>query len=270
MKGRKILVTGSGTGIGREIALEFSRQGADVVLHYAHSSAGAASAVEWILSNGGKATAVRADLSLEGEAQRLATEAIGFLGGIDILVNNAGITMTLEFEKVTPEQFDRLYQVNVKAAFFLLQALLPSMKSQGGGAVVNLSSVHGFRAMTGHSVYAGTKGAIIAYTRELAVELAPAGIRVNAVAPGFIPVENHYKAATDQDNLDELGALIPCGFAGTSLDVAKAVVFLASDEARYIVGQTIVIDGGTTSWMSFSDGFKDIGLRLGKGYVPGL
>jgi len=270
MKGKKVLVTGSGTGIGREIALEFSRRGAQVVLHYAHSSEGAESAVGYILSNGGKAKGVRADLAEEGESLRLAEEAVDFLGGIDVLVNNAGITMTLEFEKVTPAQFDRLYQVNVKSAFFLIQALLPFMKLQGGGSVINLSSVHGFRAMTGHSVYAGTKGAIIAYTRELAVELAPLGIRVNAVAPGFIPVENHYKAATAADNLEDLGALIPCGFAGTPLDVAKCVVFLASDDARYIAGQTIILDGGTTSWMSFSNGFKDIGLRLGKGYVPGL
>ncbi|MEI6901481.1 MAG: SDR family oxidoreductase, partial [Bacteroidota bacterium] len=140
----------------------------------------------------------------------------------------------------------------------------------GKGAIINLSSVHGVSACKGHSVYAGTKGAIIAYTRELAVELAPLGIRINVIAPGAVPVDNHYKAAGDEIDLSGLGDLIPCGFAGTPLDIAKVAIFLASDDARYIIGQTIVVDGGTTSWMSFSEGYKEIGLRLGKGYVPGL
>lgn len=269
MDGKKVLVTGSGTGLGREIALEFARQGADVVLHYVHSADGALSAVEEIRSAGGKAIAIKADFSDVNETKKLAIEAIEFLGGLDVLINNAGITMTLEFEKVTPEQFDMMYDVNVRAQFFLLQTLLPAMVKQGGGAVINLSSVHGISANKGHSVYAGTKGAIIAYSREIAIELAPQGIRVNVIAPGAVPVENHFKAA-GETGLDGLGDLIPCGFPGTPLDIAKVAVFLASDDARYIVGQTIVVDGGTTSWMSFSEGFKDIGLRLGKGYIPGL
>ena len=269
MSGKKVLVTGSGTGLGREIALEFARQGAAVALHYAHSADGALSAVEEIVSAGGKATAIKADLSDVNQATRLAMEAVEFLGGIDVLINNAGITMTLEFEKVTPEQFDLLYGVNVRGQFFVLQTLLPAMIKQGGGAVINLSSVHGISANKGHSVYAGTKGAIIAYSRELAIELAPLGIRINVIAPGAVPVENHYKAAGDMD-LSGLGDLIPCGFAGKPIDIAKVAVFLASDDARYIVGQTIVVDGGTTSWMSFSEGFREIGLRLGKGYVPGI
>jgi 3-oxoacyl-[acyl-carrier protein] reductase len=150
-----------------------------------------------------------------------------------------------------------------------MQTVLPVMQASGGGAIINLSSVHGIRACKGHSVYAGTKGAIIAHTRELAVELAPKGIRVNAVAPGAVPVENQFKAA-GTDDFSELGKMIPCGFPGTPLDIAKTIIFLASDDARYIAGQTIVVDGGTTSWMSFSEGFNDIGLRLGKGYVAGL
>lgn len=269
MIGKKVLVTGSGTGLGREIALEFARQGAEVALHYAHSAEGAQSAVVEITKNGGKAAAIKADLRHTHEAVRLAQEAMAFLGGIDILINNAGISMTLEFEKITPEQFDTVYNVNVRAQFFILQTVLPVMIEQGAGAVVNLSSVHGFRACKGHSVYAGTKGAIIAHTRELAVELAPKGIRINALAPGAVPVENQFKAA-GTDDFSDLGKLIPCGFPGTPLDIAKIAVFLASDEARYIVGQTIIADGGTTSWMSFSEGYHDTGLRLGKGYVPGL
>ncbi|MCX6221532.1 MAG: glucose 1-dehydrogenase [Bacteroidia bacterium] len=269
MEGKKVLVTGSGTGLGREIALEFARQGAAVVLHYSHSSDGAESAVKEIQSAGGRAKAIKADFSEVDQAIQLTVDAIDFLGGLDVLVNNAGITMTLEFEEVTPEQFDTLYNVNVRAQYFITQKALPAMIKQGGGVIINLSSVHGLSANKGHSVYAGTKGAIISYTRELAIELAPRGIRVNAIAPGFVPVENHFKA---DGNIDfrRLGELIPCGFAGTPLDIAKATIFLASEDARYIIGQTIVIDGGTTSWMSFSEGYRDIGLRLGKGYVPGL
>jgi len=269
MKNKKVLVTGSGTGLGREIALEFARQGAEVALHYAHSAEGAYSAVKEIQMSGGKATAFKADLKDVDQAIKLASDAIDFLGGLDVLVNNAGITLTLEFEKVTPEQFDILYNVNVRSHYFIIQKALPTMISQGGGAIINLSSVHGIRAYKGHSVYAGTKGAIIAYTRELAVELAPLGIRINAIAPGAVPVENQVKAA-DSDDFSGLGKLIPCGFHGTPLDIAKVAIFLASDDARYIVGQTIVVDGGTTSWMSFSEEFRSTGLRLGKGYVPGL
>jgi NAD(P)-dependent dehydrogenase (short-subunit alcohol dehydrogenase family) len=269
MVNKKVLVTGSGTGLGREIALEFSRQGATVALHYAHSAEGAESAVKEIKAAGGKATAIKADLQQVDQAKKLALDAIDFLQGLDVLVNNAGITMTLEFEKVTPEQFDTVFNVNVRGQFFVTQTALPTMIKNGGGAIINLTSVHGLRACKGHSVYAGTKGAIIAYTRELAIELAPLGIRVNAIAPGAVPVENHFKAA-GPDGLNGLEKLIPCGFPGTPLDIAKAAIFLASNDSRYIIGQTIVIDGGTTSWMSFSEGYRDSGLRLGKGYVPGL
>jgi NAD(P)-dependent dehydrogenase (short-subunit alcohol dehydrogenase family) len=269
MKNKKVLVTGAGTGLGREIALEFARQGADIVLHYSHSADGAKSAMKEILLAGGKATAMQADLKEVDQAKKLASDAIDFLGGLDVLVNNAGITMTQEFEKVTPEQFDLLYNVNVRGHYFIIQTALPTMIKQGGGAIINFSSVHGIRAYKGHSVYAGTKGAIIAYTRELAVELAPLGIRINAIAPGAVPVENQFKAAGTED-MSGLAKLIPCGFYGTPLDIAKVAIFLASDDARYIVGQTIVVDGGTTSWMSFSEEFRDTGLRLGKGYVPGL
>jgi len=269
MVGKKVLVTGSGTGLGREIALEFARQGAAVVLHYSHSEDGAKSAKEEIQQAGGKTTVIKADLTDVVQAKKLASEAIDFLGGLDVLVNNAGITMTLEFEKVTPEQFDTLYNVNVRSPFFIIQTVLPVMIKQGGGSIINLSSVHGIRAFNQHSVYAGTKGAIIAYTRQLAIELAPRGIRINAIAPGAVPVENHFKAMGTND-LSGFGKLIPCGFVGKPLDIAKVAVFLASEDARYIVGQTIVVDGGTTSWMAFSEGYLHSGAQMGKGYVPGL
>jgi len=272
IKGRRVLVTGSGTGLGREIALEFAREGAAVALHYAHSDQGAASATAEIQQAGNKAKAFKADMGSVEQTRSLATQAINFLGGLDVLVNNAGITASIPFEETTQEQFDTVFQVNVRGQFFLTQAVLPALVASRG-AIVNITSIHAFEGCIEHSVYAATKGAIISLTRELAIELGMKGVRVNAIAPGAVPVENHFKLLQDveaETMLRDLGKLIPCGFAGAPLDIAKVAVFLASDAARYIVGQTLVVDGGTTSWMPFGEGFKTPGLRLGKGYVPGL
>jgi NAD(P)-dependent dehydrogenase (short-subunit alcohol dehydrogenase family) len=270
MVGKLALVTGAGTGIGREVALEFAREGAAVVVHYAHSATGAQAAAEEITASGGRALTLQADLGCVEDVRQLAKESLEFLGGVDILVNNAGITMNLPFERVTPEQFDTLYHVNVRAPFFLTQAMLPAMLARGGGAVINFSSVHALAGSPEHSVYAGTKGAITSYTRELAIELAPKGVRVNAIAPGAVPVDSHFRAIPDFDPT-ELGRSIPAGFAGTPHDIARVAVFLASDEARYIVGQTLIVDGGTTSWLPFCEGFRrPVTARFGRGYVPGL
>jgi NAD(P)-dependent dehydrogenase (short-subunit alcohol dehydrogenase family) len=270
MDGKRVLVTGSGTGIGRAVALEFAREGASVVLHYSHSKDGALSAVEEIEGFGRRAAAFQADFRDLDQVRALAERALKFLGGIDVLVNNAGITMNRPFEETTPEQFDTLYDVNVRGPYFLTQAVVPSMVEQGRGVIVNLTSIHAFAGMPEHSVYAGTKGAIVAQTREMAIELAMKGIRVNAIAPGAVPVENQYKAVPDLDP-EAMGRLIPVGFAGTPLDIARAAIFLASDDARYIVGQTLVMDGGTTSWLPMSDAFREpMEWSFGKGYVPGI
>ena len=267
---KRVLVTGAGTGIGREIALAFARAGARVALHYGRSADGAQTARAEILKAGGRAEIFQADLALISSAQGLAQDAIRFLGGLDILVNNAGITLNLPFEKVTPEQFDTLYHVNVRAQFFLAQAAVAPMRAQGTGVILNISSIHAFQGFPQHSVYAGTKGAIVAMTRELAIELAPSGIRVNGIAPGAVEVPNYYQAMPDWDRA-AAGRLIPAGFVGQPADVAAAAVWLASDQARYIVGQTLVIDGGTTSWLPFSDAFRQPQTaQHGKGYVPGL
>jgi NAD(P)-dependent dehydrogenase (short-subunit alcohol dehydrogenase family) len=269
LAGRRALVTGAGTGIGREVALELAREGADIVLHYSHSSVGADSAADEIRQLGRRATVFKADFNGVDEVQALARYAIEVHGGIEILVNNAGITMNLPIADVTPEQFDTLYNVNVRAQFFLTQALVPSL-IEAHGTIVNISSIHALEAYREHTVYAGTKGAIVSYSRVLAIELAPVGVRVNVVVPGATIVENHYKADPNTDP-DAFGKCIPIGFAGAPIDIARAVAFLASDDSRYIVGQTLVVDGGTTSWMPFNDGFNPpMQGRFGKGYVPGL
>jgi len=269
MKGKRVLVTGSGTGIGRAVASEFAREGAAVALHYSHSEQGAVSAVREIQQSGGKATAFRADFTKLEETKQLAEKSIEFLGGLDVLVNNASITMNLPFEEVTPEQFDTLYNVNIRSPFFLTQAVLPALVSSSG-AIVNVSSIHAFEGYPGHSVYAGTKGSIVAYTRQLAIELALKGVRVNAVAPGSVAVESHYELEPNYDPKAN-GRLIPCGFEAKPQDIARTVIFLASEDARYVVGQTLVVDGGTTSWLPFSDAFRSHSATpFGRGYVPGL
>ncbi len=274
LAGRKALVTGSGTGIGREIALEFARQGADVVLHYAHSASGAESAVEQIKAMGRNATAFQADFDAVDEATRLANDAIDFLGGIDCLVNNAGISFNKPFLKVTWDQFDTLYHVNVRAQFFLTQRIVQHMQEHGGGAICNVTSIHGLQGAPEHSAYAGTKGAIIAYTRALAVELAHRGIRINAIAPGWVVVENHPRVIPGYDEKvarETASERVPAARFGIPLDIAKLAVFLCSDDAEFIVGQTIVADGGTTALMSLVSDFRNESPnRFGLGYLPGV
>ena len=274
LSGKRALVTGSGTGIGREIAVEFARQGADVVLHYAHHSEGAHIAEEQIKALGRRTISIQADFDKLDEVKRLAEEAIAFLGGIDCLVNNAGITFNKPFVEVTPEQFDLLYHVNVRAGFFLTQSISEDMLRHGGGTVCNITSIHGLSGAPEHSVYAGTKGAIIAQTRSLSVELAHRGIRVNAIAPGWVTVENYYKAI---EGFDEKAARldaadkVPLGRSGEKVEIAKLAAFLCSEDSGYIVGQTIVADGGTVSLMSLISDFRHrSSAKFGKGYVPGV
>lgn len=274
LDGKKTLVTGSGTGIGREIALEFARQGADVVLHYAHAEELAASAVDEIRAIGRKAEVFKADFTNLDDVLLLANRAIDFLGRIDCLVNNAGITFNRPFLRVTPQQYEQMYNVNVRAPYFLLQAMTANMQQHGGGCVCNIASIHGLVGAPEHSVYAGTKGAVIAQTRALAVELAHKGIRINAIAPGCVPVENYYKVVpnySSERNEEWAKNAIPVGHAGTPLDIARLAVFLCSDDADFIVGQTIVADGGTVSLMSLISDFRNEATTcFGKGYLPDL
>jgi NAD(P)-dependent dehydrogenase (short-subunit alcohol dehydrogenase family) len=273
-EGKKVLVTGSGTGIGRGIALEFAREGADVALHYAHSDAGAKSAADEIVAMGRKATVIQASFENVDEVVRLGAEATAFLGGIDCLVNNSGITFNKPFVKITPEQYDTVFNVNIRAQFFLTQHVVQHMLNNGGGAIVNLTSIHGIQGAPEHAVYAATKGAIIAFTRTLGVELAHKGIRVNAIAPGWVMVENHRKifpGYTDEGALEAAKNSVPLGRPGFPKDIAKLALFLCSEDAEYIVGQTIIADGGTTALMSLISDFRtESSARCGLGYVAGV
>ncbi len=270
MKGRRVLVTGAGTGIGSGVAEAFAAEGARVAIHYSHSRGGADQLVARLRAGGAAVEAFGADFTRIDEVRSLADQAIAWLGGIDVLVNNAGITMNVPFEQVKVEQFDTVYGVNIRAMFFLTQACAAAMAEQGRGVVINMSSLHAFGGMRLYTVYAGTKGAVVAFTRTLAIELAPRGIRVNAIAPGPVVVDNHFKADPDYDP-EAKGRLIPAGFEGVPADIAGVALFLASDDARYICGQTIVVDGGATAFWCLTDAFrKPSPVRYGRGYVPGI
>ena len=271
MDGKRVLVTGAGTGIGKGVSLEFAREGAAVVLHYCHSSQGCESAVEEIGSLGGKAKAIGADFRDVQSIRALATGAVDFLGGIDVLINNAGITANRPFEATTPEHFDTLFDVNFRAMFFLTQAVLPEMFKRGRGNVINLTSVHAFGGMVEHSVYAATKGAIVAFTREVSLELIQKGVRVNAIAPGWIRVENQEKALGSDFDWQEAEKTLPAGFIGTPSDIGQLALFLASDDSRFILGQTLVIDGGQLSIMPNTGDFRrPTEVQFGREYVKDL
>lgn len=262
LTGKLILVTGAGTGIGQGVALEVARQGADVALHYATSAQGAQEAVKEIIAMGRRATAVQGDLSVVADCRRVVDEAAAFLGGLDGLVSNAGVTATLDFLDVTEEQFDRYYKINIRSQFFCAQQAVPYMIERGrklrqrwpdrpwtGGSIVNVSSVHAKVGLPGHSVYAGTKGAINAFSRELAIELIPVHIRVNVLAPGTIEVPSYFKSSPDYTR--ELGnSLVPWGRVGLPADVGYLAAFLLSDASEFMTGQVIYFDGGLTAKMA--------------------
>lgn len=273
LSGKKALVTGSDTGIGREIALEFARQGADVVLHYCHHKDGAVTASEEIQAMGRRTAVFRADFDELDQAVALADSAIEAFGAIDCLVNNAGITFNCPFLKMQAEHFDKLFNVNFRAQYFITQRIVENMMEHKGGAICNLSSIHGLQGAPEHSAYAATKGAIMSYTRALAVELGHRGIRVNAIAPGWITVENYFKVIPGfnlEQAKKDAAQTVPIARFGVPLDVARAAAFLCSDDSGFLLGQTIVLDGGTTSLMSLISDFRtESTVRFGEQYMMG-
>jgi NAD(P)-dependent dehydrogenase (short-subunit alcohol dehydrogenase family) len=257
LAGKRALVTGSGTGLGREIALEFAREGADVVLHYSRSKKGAQSAVQEIQAMGHRAMAFQADLSEVGACIDLVERAIDFLDGLDILMNNAGISESRDFVAVTPAFFDSLYHVNIRGQFFCAQRAVKHMLEQGQkGVIINTTSSHAKSSLPGFSVYAGTKGAIWSWTCQLAVELAPKGIRVNAICPGWTEVESFYKEIPNFNPI-AIGKMIPYQRMGKKIDIAKACVFLASEDSDYMIGHVLVVDGGTMARLALADHSKE-------------
>lgn len=247
LAGKLALVTGAGMGIGQGIALELVRQGADVAVHYAGSEQGARDTVAQIQAMGHRSVAIQGRLGDVEQCRRVVQEAVSTLGGLDILVNNAGVTRALDFLDTTPEIYDEVFNLNMRGYFFCAQEAVRSMLTRGGGAIVNITSVHGGGGFPRHAAYAGTKGAIIAFTRTLAVELAPQRVRVNAVGPGVVEVPRYFDIP--EYTRDFGNSIVPWGRVGTPADIGNVVAFLASDAADWVTGQTLYVDGGTNARM---------------------
>jgi glucose 1-dehydrogenase len=250
LAGKKALVTGAGAGIGRGIAEYLALKGADVVFHYSKSRNGAEESCAEAKKIGAKVLSVQGDLSFPAECARVTDEAANFLGGIDILVNNAGISKNIGFFDVSQADYDSIFDLNMRGQFFCAQSAARYMKSAKGGNIVNISSVHAFGGVAMNSIYAGTKGAIVAFTRALAIELIPFGIRVNCIAPGHIEVERHFKM--EGYSTESGSRSVPLGRVGTPRDIAAVVAFLVSKEAEFIVGQTLYVDGGLTAKLALA------------------
>jgi 3-oxoacyl-[acyl-carrier protein] reductase len=247
LKGKRALVTGGGSGIGKAVSLRLAEAGADVAVHYNGSEKEALETAEAIRRMGRRTTAVQADLTVAAEASRLVDEAEGALGGtIDIVVNNAGhLVRRCPNADMTEELYAAIMDVNFKSAVFVCKKVIPGMIGNGWGRIVNMSSVAAHNGGgPGAAIYAASKAAVMAYTKGLAKELAPAGIRANAVSPGFIGNTAFHATFTSEEGRQATIRSIPMGREGTPDDVAGAVLFLVSDLSAYLTGETIEINGG--------------------------
>jgi 3-oxoacyl-[acyl-carrier protein] reductase len=244
LSGKVAVVTGASKGIGAEIARQLAADGAAVVVNYSSSKEGAEKVVAEIKKQGGKAVAVKANLANAAEVEGLFTETKKHFDRLDILVNNAGIYEFSPLESITPEHFHKQFNLNVLGLVLATQQAAKHFGS-AGGSVVNVSSVVATLAPPNTSVYSATKAAVNAITRSLAQELGPRKIRVNAVNPGMVETEGTHSAGiTESDFRTQVEAQTPLGRIGQVGDIAPAVVFLASDDAAWITGETLYISGG--------------------------
>lgn len=242
LEGKVALVTGASRGIGREIALELAREGCNVAVNYSGSEAKANEVVDEIKGLGREAIAVQCNVSDSDAVQAMVKETIGQFGSVDILVNNAGITKDNLLMRMKEAEWDDVININLKGVFLCTKAVTRQMMKQRSGRIINISSIVGVSGNPGQANYVAAKSGVIGLTKTTAKELAPRGITVNAIAPGFISTD-----MTDQlpeDVRNEMLKQIPLSRFGDPQDIAKVVTFVASESASYMTGQTLHIDGG--------------------------
>lgn len=250
LDGKIALVTGAASvpGLGSATAERFAEEGATVYLTDL-DGAGAESVAAGIRGAGGRATALAHDVTSEADWDRVIAAVVGREGRLDVLVNNAGIAVLKMLDALTAADLHRLVDVNLASVFFGTQRAVREMRRVGrGGSIINLSSVAGLVGVPGCSAYAASKGGVRLFTKAAAIETARERIRINSVHPGVIWTNMQKMAFKDNaENVAAIIAGIPCGFLGEPLDIANAVLFLATDEARYITGAELVVDGGMTA-----------------------
>jgi 3-oxoacyl-[acyl-carrier protein] reductase len=249
LEGKIALVTGGSRGIGRAICRALAEEGAAVGVNYRSGKDEAAKVVEEIQGSGGTAVAVAGDVSDYEQAQAVVEQTVEALGGLHVLVNNAGIAKDALIYNMEPTDWLDVMRVNFGGTFNCTKAVLGHFMSQREGAIVNISSVMGERGWLGESNYAASKGAINAFTRCSAIELARFGVRVNAVLPGFVPTEL-VEGVISKDGGKGILRQVPLKAFGTVDDVSRLVVFLASPDASYMTGSLVVVDGGTAATLA--------------------
>ena len=245
LQGKVALVTGSGQGIGRAIAVRLAQQGARIAVEDREDGERAEATLAEVRRAGSDGCVIAGDVSDADTDRRLIEQAVTAMGRLDVLVNNAGIEKRADFLDVAADDYDAVLGVNLRGAFFATQAFARHVRDRGrGGAVVNVSSVHEELPFPHFASYAASKGGLKMLMRNLALELAPLGIRVNNVAPGAVETPINARLLSNRAQLDALLGNIPLRRLGRPEDVANAVLFLASDEAAYVTGTTLFVDGG--------------------------
>lgn len=241
-QGKAAIVTGASRGIGREIALGLGREGASVAVNYSGSKEKAEEVVSDIIAAGGKAFAIQADVSDADSVKNMVDQTIEQFGAVDMLVNNAGITKDNLLMRMKEDEWDDVIRINLKGVFLCTKGVTRQMMRQRAGKIVNVASIVGVAGNPGQANYVAAKAGVIGLTKTTAKELATRHINVNAVAPGFIATD--MTEVLNEDVKEQMLSTIPLGKLGSAEQVAKAVLFLLSEDASYITGQTLHVDGG--------------------------